>query len=228
MPILRDIPLNIEVDDLLRAQGAEPHTIRARRPAIVRAAETALESGRSLLEPLVLYEIYPVEALHHERLILKGGKTLNGPLIATHAGRARQVIALVCTIGPALETHAADLMRTDPLRALALDALGSAAAEVLAVSACNLLETETTTNGWHASMPLNPGMIGWPVEQGQPELFALLDASQIGIQLTEGGVMKPLKSVSLVMGIGPDLSTPGKPCDYCTMSATCRYQYHYA
>jgi hypothetical protein len=109
-----------------------------------------------------------------------------------------------------------------------LDALGSAAAEVLAVSACNRLESEATAKGWQASMPLNPGMIGWPVAQGQPELFALLDASQIGVQLTEGSVMKPLKSVSLVMGLGPDLSAPGKPCDYCTMSATCRYQYHYA
>lgn len=228
MPILRDFNLNIEVNDLLRAQGADPKIIRARRPSVVQAAEAALESDRSLLEPVALYEIYPVEALRHERLLLKNGKSLNGPLIAAHVGRAHQIIALVWTIGASLKTRAAELMRTDPLLALAFDALGSAAAEILAVTACNRLEAEAAAQGWQASMPLNPGMIGWPIQQGQPEIFSLLNASQIGIRLTEGNVMKPLKSVSLVMGPGPELNAPGRPCDYCNMSAACRYQSHYA
>lgn len=228
MPILRNLNLNIEVNDILRAQGADPKIIRARRPSVVQAAEAALESGCPLLEPIALYETYPVESLRHERLLLKNGKSLHGPLIATHLGRAHQIIALVCTIGPLLETLAVELMRTDPLRALAFDALGSAAAEILAVTACNRLEAEAIAQGWQASMPLNPGMIGWPVQQGQPEIFSLLDASQIGIRLTEGNVMKPLKSVSLIMGLGPELNAPGRPCDYCNMNATCRYQNHYA
>lgn len=227
MPILTDLTLDIQVDDLLRAQGADPQVIRARRPAIVRAAETALETGKSLLEPLALYETYAVQSLRHERLALAGGKTLNGPLIAAQAGRAEQVAALVCTVGPQIETQAAELMRSDPLRALALDALGSAAAEALAVAACNRIEAEMSARGWKASMPLNPGMIGWPVEQGQAELFELLDASPIGVRLTESRLMKPLKSVSLALALGPEFGGQGKPCDYCTLSATCRYQNHY-
>lgn len=227
MPILH-LELNIEVDDLLRAQGADPQIIRARRPAIVRAAEEALKSGRHLLEPLVIYETFAVEALRHERLILANGKSLAGPLIAAQAGSAAQIVAMVCTVGPRLEAQAAELMRTNPLSALALDALGSAAAEVLAVTACNRIEAEAAAKGWQVSMPLNPGMIGWPIEQGQPELFALLDASQIGVCLNDGRLMKPLKSISLVMGIGANLKNTGRPCDYCTMSATCRYQNHYA
>ncbi len=225
MPIYRDLPLSIEVDDLLRAQGADPQILRTRRPRLVQAAQEALETGRDLLDPIVLSETYTVRSLRHERLELEGSGTLNGPLIATHLAGAQQVIVMLCTVGPHLETQAAELMRSDPVRALALDALGSAAAEVLAVAACNRIEAETTARGWKVSMPLNPGMIGWPVEQGQPEIFACLQAGRIGVQMTGSRLMKPLKSISLVIGLGPQLGSTGRPCDYCTMSATCRYQH---
>jgi hypothetical protein len=77
------------------------------------------------------------------------------------------------------------------------------------------------------TIPLSPGMIGWSVAEGQSQIFALLDAAEIGVGLTEHGVMIPPKSLSMVLGIGPNMGTAGSTCDYCSMRETCRYQDHY-
>jgi hypothetical protein len=70
-------------------------------------------------------------------------------------------------------------------------------------------------------------MVGWPVEQGQPQIFDLLNAGEIGVQLTESMMMIPRKSLSLVLGVGRELIAGGRTCDYCSMKETCRYREHY-
>jgi hypothetical protein len=40
--------------------------------------------------------------------------------------------------------------------------------------------------------------------------------------------MVPRKSLTMVMGIGAELQSAGKTCDFCAMRETCRYQDHYA
>jgi len=75
-----------------------------------------------------------------------------------------------------------------------------------------------------STIPLSPGMIGWPVEESQHQIFALLDASRVGVVLTESSVMIPVKSISMVLGLGHDVSSDSRICDYCTMRETCRYR----
>jgi hypothetical protein len=51
-----------------------------------------------------------------------------------------------------------------------------------------------------------------------------VDAQQAGVTLTDGGMMIPRKSVSLVLGLGKDVRAEGRACDFCTLRETCRYQ----
>jgi cobalamin-dependent methionine synthase I len=57
-------------------------------------------------------------------------------------------------------------------------------------------------SGLHTSIPLIPGMNGWPVDVGQPQIFTALDAAIIGVSLNENAQMIPRKSISMVVGIG--------------------------
>ena len=75
-------------------------------------------------------------------------------------------------------------------------------------------------------IPLNPGMIGWPLLEGQQQIFALVDTRSIGVSLHDSGLMEPVKSISLVVGLGRELGQAGRPCDYCAMHALCRYGKH--
>lgn len=93
-------------------------------------------------------------------------------------------------------------MKSDLVYALALDGLGSAGVESLANAACRQFEIEAEEQHLEATIPLSPGMIDWSVEEGQPQIFDLLPAEEIGVKLTPSWVMIPRKSLSMVMGIG--------------------------
>lgn len=224
MSILREWNLSIDEDMVLRGQGADPSAVRRRRPALVAYAQEAIAEAMPLLEPAVAYRVLAVEGLQHERLLLAGGGRLTGPLVAEHLGGAERVVAMLCTVGRRLEEHAVDVSAQDPLRGLALDGVGSAAAEALATAACRHFEAQAASEGLYPTLPLNPGMLGWPVEQGQSELFALLDGAPAGITLTSSQMMIPRKSVSLVLGLRPERSPSARPCDYCHLRESCRYQ----
>ena len=227
MPIWDTQNIDFDVDAVLRGQGAEPRAIRERSPRLVDLAERALEEAHPLLEPRTLFLELDVEKLRHEKLVLDGGGTLSGKLIAEHLGPADRVILILCTVGEALEAHAARVSKDDIVYGLALDGVGSAAVEALANAACKYFEDQAADDGVQSSIPISPGMVGWPVDEGQPEIFDILKPAQVNVRLTEYGLMMPRKSLTMVLGLGQTMKIGGRPCDYCAMRETCRYQDHY-
>jgi hypothetical protein len=239
MPLLQDWTIQLTAEDVLRLQGANPDLVRQRRPFLFEIAQWAVEEGLPLLVPQVLYQEFKVQSLTHERLNVNdssspsGRHFISGPLVSKHLLGAQVLVAILCTIGDQLEQTASAVMQEDPLRGLALDAAGSAAAEVLATSASFFFESQASDRGMKTSIPLNPGMVGWPVEVGQSQVFDLLAQEQAAcpgfqVALTASHLMIPRKTISLALGQGVNLDRQGKICDYCTLNETCRYQDHYA
>ncbi len=226
--VLRDWQLDIDVDMVLRGQGAEASVVRQRRPQLIDIAQRAIEDGKQLIKPAVVYLQLAVTSLHHEKLILGNGAVLKGELLAQHLAPAEQIILLVCTIGSALEQYVAEVLTTNPAYGLALDSLGSTAVEALSVAACTSFEDQAGRSRLYTSLPLSPGMIGWPVGEGQSQIFSLLAANLIGVTLNESAMMIPAKSISLVLGLSHTPFTTGRTCDFCALRDTCRYQDHYA
>jgi hypothetical protein len=216
--------LNIDVDMVLRGQGADPAVIRQRRPRLVTLAEQALVDGMQLIDPAAVYRILQVEKISHERIFLAGNNRLSGSLLVEQLGCAQKIAIMVCTLGARLENRITSLMQEDPAYAFALDGFGSVAAEALGLAICAELESEAQASGLFTSIPINPGMINWPVEVGQPQIFSALDAGKIGVSLNESAQMIPHKSVSMVLGISQFSFSAGRPCDFCGLNETCRYQ----
>jgi hypothetical protein len=222
--VLRDFELTLETDDVLRAQGADAEKIRSRSPSLVEVAERALDEGLPLLQPAAMYGEFGVEGLFHDRLTLAGGGVLSGPLIRQHLASASRVVAIICTIGPELEARVAQTMGTDIQLALALDGVGSAAAEALATVVCHQFEVPSEKPGWGITTRISPGMVGWPITEGQRQLFDLLNTEEIGVILLPTGMMMPRKSLTQVIGRGRHVSADGVPCDYCSMAERCLYR----
>jgi hypothetical protein len=216
--------LNIDIDMVLRGQGADPAVIRQRRPRAVEIAGRALEEGLTLIQPAVVYRILPVEAMRHETFRLAGGAKLSGQPLKQHLAQAQKITVIVCTLGAALEQRVSALLPSDPSYAFALDGFGSAAVAELGVAICSKLETEFRVGGFFTSVPLSPGILGWPVDVGQPQIFSILDAAQIGVSLNDSAQMFPHKSTSTILGIGPTPFSAGRTCDFCSMKETCWYQ----
>ncbi|MBI3941705.1 MAG: hypothetical protein HY326_01720 [Chloroflexi bacterium] len=228
MPVLRDWQIDINVDMILRHQGADPVMLRQRSPLSVATAERALKEGLPLLAPVALYRRLSLISVTHERICLEHGGSLGGALPARQLSSAQEVVVIVCTIGKLLEQAVSREMSLDPALALALDSLGSLAVHTLTASLCTHFTDLAAMEGLRVSMPISPGLAGWPVEQGQKQIFSLVDAAEVGVTLTSSFQMIPRKSASLVIGMGVGITDSGRPCDYCNLRTTCRYQEHYA
>jgi len=224
MTLITGWPLEISLEAIMRGEGMDLQAVRSRKPALVAAAERALVEGLPLIHPAAILREVGVKEHRHNRILLENGEALTGPLVADHLGGAQRLVAVVCTIGPALETEVSRLLNEDPPYALALDGLGNAAVETLSQEICSHIGGQILTSGQTASTPLSPGIPDWPVEIGQREIFSLLNPSKAGIRLTTGGMMVPKKSVSFVVGIGPAMSQTGL-CLICSLKETCRYQH---
>jgi hypothetical protein len=209
---------------VLRALGADPDLVRRRRSSALAIAEQAVVVGTPLLQPVVASASFAVTEFRHERLMLREAGHLSGPLVAEHLHAAQSVVVAVCSIGPALEEAASECFSADPVLGVALDALGSAAVDLLGTTMCQRVDAAAEAEGLRTSVPLSPGLLGWPVAAGQRQIFALLGTAPAGVFLTEGSMMVPKKSTSIVIGIGTDVEHAGESCDYCSMAATCRFR----
>jgi hypothetical protein len=224
---LRDWALEIPIEDIIRMQSADAGEVIQRNPILVQMAEKALTKGSSLLTPAVHYRVLRVEQLRHERLQLEADIELHAQLLAEHLKSAKYVVLAICTIGAGVEQLAKEQFSENPVYALALEGFGSAAVETLATEFCAYIDNEASQLGMTSSIPLSPGMIGWPVDEGQRQIFGILDASEVEVQLTASSMMLPVKSISLILGVGEEMGVGGSTCDYCSMRERCHYRNHY-
>jgi hypothetical protein len=224
MELLEDFDFTLSEDDVLRGEGADPAIVRAKKPSLLEAASTALHEGFTRIHPAALIHTTRIVEHRHERILLQGGKELTSPLVARHLAGAEQVTMAVCTIGQELEKLASTCMEKNPLLGVALDGLGNAAVEILGEQVCMRIGEKAQAAGLTTSTPLSPGEPDWPVETGQPQIFTLLDRSRVGIKLTSGGMMVPKKSISFVIGIGPEMVQTDL-CVLCSLSERCRYRH---
>jgi len=213
---------------VLRAQGADPEVVRRHKSSAVGVAEQAVAAGKPLLQPVVVSETFAVREFRHEHVWLVSGGYLSGPLIAEHLHAAESVVVAVCSIGSVLEEKASGCFAEDPALSVALDAFGSAAVDLVASAMCERVDQRAEAEELRTTVPLSPGLVGWPVAGGQRQIFSLLDGASAGVSLNAGFMMLPKKSTSMVIGLGADVDHSGESCDYCSMVATCRFRHENA
>ncbi len=220
MEILLDLELQLESWRVLQALGVPP-----KEEKWLELVEELLPRGRELLEPVILYDLFPVEGVRPGEVVLKGAR-LRSKGLAKLWTQAQEVALALLTLGSHLDEQvSAYFVASEPLRGLVLDSIGTAALEELAEEACRLIAEVARGRGWEASAPLSPGNLDWGLEE-QRVFFALLPAEEIGLRLRESYQMTPLKSLSLAMGLGEKVlpSIEESPCTYCSLGRRCRYR----
>jgi Vitamin B12 dependent methionine synthase, activation domain len=200
--VLLDLPVRIDRDEVLRYQGYKKG-IDLPTAEVQALLEQAVKLGESLMAARLVYRAVPVTGQGPD-WIEAGGERLTIPAIGRLWGRLERVGAGICTVGPPVETRVRSLFdaREFPL-AVMLDSVGSAAVESVAEYANDLLCQRALESGLRVTNRISPGYAGWDTAE-QRALFRLCPGEPIEVALNEACVMTPAKTISFLVGVGPE------------------------
>ncbi len=225
MPVVKDISLNLKKSEVLRRGGFRGYS--KARLEIQSQVEALLEdvSDSNLMNPTAAFDTYPVTGMTPERVSLEGNASVNGTLLPSTFPEAKELVAIVCTVGPELEKQVTEYSRGgETLRAMLLDGIGSAAVDTLIIEVCHQIAGEASGRGLQAGSPVAPGMPGLAITE-QRNILELAHAGEIGVSLTSSGIMVPRKSASMILALGPRMKTwtQAEICARCNLRETCPY-----
>lgn len=211
---------SLNAEDVLRGQGIDPERARS---GLIASAEDIIDAAVELLDLRAVYDVLPVRDYHHKTIELEGGLTFEGPLPARALAGAEKVALAVCTIGATLEERVKQLFTEDPVRAMALDGAGVAALRTISDAVIADVRKIAEEHQWGSGMRAQPGQEGWTIRQ-QRVIFDHLPVDEIGVHLTDSYLMIPQKSVSFVIGMGPDMRPDAVACDFCSKRDRCPWR----
>lgn len=224
MPIRRDFQLDFNEETYIGFHGERLERL-LKNPSTREGFEAALAEAPHICQPAAVYETFPVEQFLHESVQLANGTRIGGGPVVDVVGGAEELVIAVCTVGAEVDRRIKELNQgKQRFQMMVLDELASWAVDQIRLQVFQDLADEYARQGWRASTCLSPGESSWSVSQ-QRIIFDLLDTDSIGVTLNDRYLMIPLKSLSLLFGIGsqPMGAEGGSNCDFCSIKERCRY-----
>lgn len=159
------------------------------------------------------------------RIELEGVPFDTGEPIASLVETAGTFAVFVATAGPELDEWGKGFFSGgDLMGGYVVDALGTVVAERACDWMEDYLQDTADALGWGVTAQYGPGYCGWHLSE-QHKLFGLLPPGFCGVTLSESALMRPVKSVSGIIGMGEQAERRAHGCVICTL-ATCYRRKH--
>jgi len=180
-----------------------------------------IEAAAERAAPRAVYVVAPVAEIDRRSLRLETPQQVDAfaGAIGEFLGVSQYVAAFVATAGPGVEELASERMHSgDELAAMIVSAVGAERAEAAEAVVIDRLRKQAHGEGLAPTLPYSPGYCGMALTE-QRKLFAVLGDDTAGVTLTRDCLMRPLKSVSGLIGLGPidEVEAHGSPCDRCEL-----------
>jgi len=223
MPVIPDLRVSVTLEDVTRSWG--PQRARLVSPRMIARVSELLEriEAEHWLQPKISYRFWPVAEIGPEGVELAGGARLRAPAANDYLKAATHLGVGVCTLGDTLEKQVAELFEArDRLRGVLLDEIGSLALYQLSDRLEERMQEEAVLRGLDISGVLNPGDEGFELS-GDGVILNLSGGAGIGVSVTKLGMLKPQKSISLVVGLGKEMRkwNRAERCELCKMRLHC-------
>ena len=192
--------------------------------AILKITKEASEKICNAIDGKYTYKYFPIEAIGENGVNLTGTSlVLTGKSICEHLFGCSGLILFAATLSAEVDRVIRSYQVQSMTHAVVADALASAAVEQL----FDMLETEVASRfeGKYLSFRFSPGYGDLPLEL-QPEILKVLSADKrIGVNITEGGLMAPVKSVTAIIGISDKpVANKSRGCITCNIKDKCTYR----
>jgi hypothetical protein len=176
-------------------------------PETLRALDGAVERAVAVAEPCGAYRFTPILDITPGGVETMFGAVSSGKFarMARESSGERRVAFAVATAGGALDAELAGDMSL--LDQFVLDAVGSELAEMVADMVEARWKEEALVLCLEASTRMSPGYCDWSL-RGQTVIFKAIDASAVGVRLTNSFLMIPAKSVSSAAVLAGEVPLP--------------------
>ncbi len=194
------------------------------RSGLRRKFDDAFDDARKYCQPIACYKAFPIERIRHQKVDIDAGVTIGGGPVVSVIGGAQEVVLAVCTVGIAIDERIKELRNhKHAFKMLILDELASWGLDQVRYQVLAEISERYESLGWRTSSCLSPGESSWSVHD-QKTIFQMLDTKQIGVELGSEYVMTPLKSLSLLVGVGDrPLGSEGlSSCEFCSIKNHCQ------
>jgi hypothetical protein len=206
------LELSPQLSEILRYLGYGSE--RSPSPAISDRVAQLAARGLDCLQPRGTLAVHRVTG-RDSRTLSFGNVTIAGD-ISRHLAAVDRIAAFVVTVGePITELAQAACRSGDALAGFVYDAVGSWAAEAAADALFAALRPQLNDDE-QLTLRFSPGYCGMDLAQ-QRAIFQLVQPESIGVSLLGMLLMRPVKSVSGLAGIGPArlLALQSSPCADC-------------
>lgn len=184
--------------------------------------EACVEELLTAADPKVVVREYVVNHLE-DGTIDCGNFQVKSKNLAKNLGGCDRVLLMAVTLGLGVDRLLVKYGKLQVSKAVILQAASAAMIEAFCNECCLKWKQEYEHNGLYLRPRYSPGYGDFSLEY-QPSILNELDAArQIGITLTDGGLMLPTKSVTAVIGVSTEKgfcyvegceSCGNKTCDY--------------
>ena len=225
MPILSDIQIKINAEDVLMAMNNG----RKSNPKLIDETVKAIETAEKLWQPRAVYEDFTVIGIEGEEILLepRGANNSTRIKIGPHINlleMAESAMISVVTVGSKLDRRVTELNQSNHLlEAYLLDSVGVVALSEVDKAIRQQAEQKARNLDWGVSERLGPGsLMGWDLT-GQSVISSLIDIEKIDLVINESCVLIPFKSASSLIGMGPAYPSKrvGSICRFCMHADTC-------
>lgn len=211
------------------------HRASITSPSLKEATEAILAGASRIWQPKIVYRWLEVIAADGDSLGLRCGETgdsltLDPGFAIVFLKDARQALVGVYSVGAELERAGAEASENGQLlESYLYDVVALELLEKVARQASRVAEEQARHRAWGVGPVLSPGSVhGWELTD-QQKLCSLLPLGDIGVAVHDDSVLRPFKSISFLIGIGPgyDSSEVGSPCAVCSKRDECTMRQDY-
>lgn len=177
----------------------------------------------SAVSPRYTYRVFPIVPTENGVSCEGSGLLLTGKDAAAHLSGCSQVILLCATLSAGADAAIRAAEAGDVLAGLMTDAMASALTEQL----CDVAEKEILA-AFPDKFPtwrFSPGYGDLPLALQEGFLRAVNAEKRLGVSVSEGGMLIPVKSVTAFIGLSQQPIPKGRRgCAICNLSESCPYR----
>jgi hypothetical protein len=186
-------------------------------PYFQEVIETMIVEAEKLLTPQGGYLSRRIDQIDRKsgKVSMAGLNLKVGKIIAQQLENADSLLFFICTVGGKIEDRIRELFQAGlNLEAYIMDLAATVAVEGLADNICQHAREWAQRKNLKLTNRFSPGYCNWDVIE-QFKLFSLFPETNCGVQLTSPAFMRPVKSVSGIIGIGTNVEFTDYGCERC-------------